>query len=140
MSKNPDLTFFYNTPANEINILPSSNNEIIVKGKLFELFSDFELKNLIGLVEYNSIDTIYKTNNFIFNTSQASFVLPQGNIIFNSSNTNDLNDSGYFKENKILYFPIISGGGSGNFTFSKGWVVINTLKDDTRRVVYVYFD
>ena len=136
----PDLILFYTTPANEINILPSSNNEIIAKGKLFELFSDFELTNLIGSLEYNSIDTYYKKNTFIFNTSQASFVLPQGNIIFNSSNVNDLNDLGYFKENKTLYFPIISGGGSGDFTFSKGWVVVNTIKDDNRRIVYIYFD
>lgn len=120
--------------------MSGSNEEITVMGRLFELFSDFELTSPIGSVEYKSIDTNYKTNNVIFNTSQLSIILPQGNILVNSSNVNDLNALGYFKENKTLYFPIVSGGGSASFTFCKGWVVINTLKDDKRRIVYIYFD
>ena len=140
MTKSPDLTLFYTTPANQINIMSGSNEEITVMGRLFELFSDFELTSPIGSVEYKSIDTNYKKNNVMFNTSQLNIRLPQGNILVNSSNVNDLNALGYFKENKTLYFPIVACGGYGSFTFSKGWVVINTLKDDNRRVVYVYFD
>jgi hypothetical protein len=138
--RQPDLTLFYSKPAKEIVVLPNSDKEIIVMGRLYELCSDFEMKNLIGSVEYNSIDTIYKTNKVLSNTSQASFILPQGNIIFNSSNINEITDLGYFKEDKTFYFPIVGGGGSGNFTFCKGWVVINTLKDDNRRIVYIYFE
>jgi hypothetical protein len=137
--KKPDLTLFYTLPANDINNMPGSNKNISVIGTLYDLFSDFELIKIIGSVQYNRIDSVHEKNKIAFNSSQAAFILPEGSIIFNSSNINKLTSEGHFKENQTLFFPIVSGGGSGSFTFSKGWVVINTFKDG-KRIVYIYFD
>ena len=137
--RKPDLTVFYKKPEIQKNLIPGSNENISVKGTIYTLFSDFELTNIIGLVQYNSIESLAEQTQILFNSSQGAFVLPDGNIIFNSSNINNLTTDGYFKDNQTLFFPIVSGGGSGSFTFSKGWAVVNTLKDG-RRIVYVYFD
>jgi len=137
--RNPDLTLFYTLPANEVIILPGSNKNIQVRGTIYNLFSDFELTNLIGSVQYNRMDSLDEQNQIAFNSNQVAFILPEGSIICNFSNINKLTSDGSFKDNQTLFFPIVSGGGSGSFTFSKGWAVVNTLKDG-RRIVYVYFD
>lgn len=99
------------------------------------IYATNEYKNKIGFL--TTTGTLNIINRKIFDTCSISLTLPEGQIFFLAYSNDSVKEiaDNFFPSNTTLTCPILNG--NGDFTFVKGWVVINALPDKKR---IVYFD
>lgn len=129
----PDITLYYNQESRKELIttrVPDAGGFIYS----FKLSSDYENTNVIGNIIYTG------TTSYLYEiTTSAFFVsikLPEGDINCSLQRTTYTEKLDTVLPPGLYYLPIT--GGSGNFSFVKGTVVLNKLTDKNR-IIYIYF-
>ena len=129
----PDLTFYYNRNWASITTLAEKNNNKLVNANYPITLNDKSdpLTQSIGsiLIPESLGDKVY-TDPFVICFSKEA---GGGGITFTD---NQISSNSTWGPNKTLVFRIT--GGSGNYSFSNGFVVIKTT-EDKGRYFYVYF-
>ena len=130
----PDLTLYYNQESRKELIttrVPDAEGVIYS----FKLSSDYENTNFIGNIIYTG------TTSYLYEiTTSAFFIsikLPEGDINCSLQRTTYTKKLDTILPPGLYYLPIV--GGSGDFSFVKGTVVLNKLPNNSERIMYVYF-
>jgi hypothetical protein len=144
---NPDLVVYYNVresvPRSTIDIIDSIANET----SSATLYSDVELKNVIG--QWCYIGTVFDItspenikNNKYPEQGIGLLYLPEGIIEYNSDNASFRLDPDFKKyiypNDAQLILPIITS--TGDFMNYPGYVVINVNNVTFTREINVYFN
>jgi hypothetical protein len=132
---NPDLTFYGIINYNEnYNLEP--NKILYTIGA--HLYSDNSFTTVIGDLVING--TLNNINNKITFMDNFYYSLPEGSISTYLAGQNDVDNNAIFNQFKLYNSKIING--TGNFSFSNGYVIITLFGNITeqKRKYEVYFD
>jgi hypothetical protein len=133
---NPDLTYYAILNYNETFDL---NTNKILYTSAGDLYSDETLTSIIGSTIFNGTQNIL--NNKTTFMENTIYTFPEGTISTYLAGQNETDPTtGIF--DKVKYFNAKIINGTGNFSFSNGFIIISIvgeLKDKIRKYE-VYFD